>query len=151
MASLFLLFILVPAIELILLINIGGMIGVLPTLAIIVITGALGASLARWQGLSVLREVQSKLARGGLPAGALVDGVIILIAAALLLTPGFLTDLVGFSCLVPGIRSVLKAAAWKRLEKSVREGKTGLFVQFGGARRFDAKPRAPEKDGNIEM
>ncbi len=151
MAKLLLLFILVPAIELILLINIGGMIGVLPTLAIIVITGALGASLARWQGLSVLRDVQNELARGGLPAGALVDGVIILIAAALLLTPGFLTDLVGFSCLVPGLRSVLKAAAWKRLEKSIRAGRTGLFVQFGGGRRVDANPRTPEDDGNIEM
>ena len=151
MAKLLLLFILVPAIELILLINIGGMIGVLPTLAIIIFTGALGATLARWQGLGVIRDVQTELARGGLPAGALVDGVIILVAAALLMTPGFLTDIVGFACLVPGFRSVLKRAAWKRLEQAVREGRTGVFVHFGGGKMVDgSQPQRPQ-NGNIEM
>ena len=151
MGRLLLLFILVPAVELILLINIGGVIGVLPTIAVIVVTGALGATLARWQGLGVLRDVQNELARGGLPAGALVDGVLILIAAALLMTPGFLTDLVGFLCLVPGFRSVLKRAAWKRLERSVKQGRTGLFVQFGrhGMPNTPQSDRDPSK--NIEL
>jgi UPF0716 protein FxsA len=151
MAKLLLLFILVPAIELILLINIGGMIGVLPTLGIIVLTGALGATLARWQGLAVLRDVQTELARGGLPAGALVDGVIILIAAALLMTPGFITDMVGFTCLIPGFRSVLKRAAWKRLERSVQEGRTGFFVKFGGSGTTNIRPHDRPDNGNIEM
>jgi UPF0716 protein FxsA len=151
MGRLLLLFILVPAVELILLINIGKVIGVLLTIAVIVVTGALGATLARWQGLGVLRDVQNELARGGLPASALVDGVLILIAAALLMTPGFLTDLVGFLCLVPGFRSVLKGAAWKRLERSVKQGRTGLFVQFGqhGMPNTSQSDRDPSK--NIEL
>jgi UPF0716 protein FxsA len=151
MAKLLLLFILVPAIELILLIKLGGMIGILATIAIIVVTGALGATLARWQGLGVLRNVQNELARGGLPTGSLVDGVIILLAAALLMTPGFLTDLVGFSCLVPGFRSVLKRAAWKRLESAVKEGRTGLFVQFGGGATSNVARSDRDSSGNIEM
>ena len=151
MGKLLLLFIVVPAIELILLIKLGGMIGILATIAVIVITGALGATLARSQGLGVLRNVQNELARGGLPAGSLVDGVIILLAAALLMTPGFLTDIVGFSCLIPGLRAVLKRAAWKRLEKSVKEGRTGLFVQFGGGGMSDLGQTDTKQDGNIEL
>ncbi len=151
MGILLLLFIVVPAVELILLIKLGGLIGVLTTIAIIVLTGAAGATLARWQGLGVLRDVQNELARGGLPVGALVDGVLILVAAALLMTPGFLTDLVGFSCLVPGFRAALKRVAWKRLEKSVRAGRTGLFVQFGRQSARDVSSSDRDKSGNIEM
>ena len=151
MAKLLLLFIVVPAVELILLIKLGGMIGVLPTIAVIVITGALGATLARWQGLGVLRNVQNELARGGLPAGSLVDGLIILIAAALLMTPGFLTDLVGFLCLVPGFRTVLKTALWKRLEKAVKQGSTGVFVQFGTQGTGQVSRTDTDSSGNIEM
>ena len=151
MAKLLLLFIVVPAIELILLIKLGGMIGIFTTLAIIVITGALGATLARWQGLGVLMKVQSELSRGGLPASALVDGVIILIAAALLMTPGFLTDIVGFLCLVPGFRAILKSAAWKRLESAVKEGRSGVFVQFGTPRPTRVSHSDSDTSGNIEM
>jgi len=131
---LLLLFILVPAFELILLIQIGGMIGTLATIGIIVLTGALGASLARWQGLGVLRQMQLDLFEGRLPAGSMIDGAIILFAAALLLTPGFLTDAVGFLSLVPGFRLLVKRALWNRLEKAVREGRTNVFIQVGGPR-----------------
>jgi UPF0716 protein FxsA len=151
MAKLLLLFIVVPAVELILLIKIGGMIGILTTIAVIVVTGALGASLARWQGLSVLRKVQGELASGGLPAGPMVDGVIILVAAALLMTPGFLTDIVGFLCLVPGFRAVLKSAAWKRLEGAVKDGRSGVFAQFGTQGPNHASNSGPDSSGNIEM
>ena len=152
MGKLLLLFIVVPALELVLLIRLGGMIGILTTIAIIVLTGALGATLARWQGLGVLRKMQEELASGGLPAGALVDGVIILVAAALLMTPGFLTDIVGFSFLMPGFRSVLKRFAWKRLEQAVKEGRSGVFVQFGSAGPSSVSSRSrPDADGNIEM
>jgi len=151
MAKLLLLFIVVPAVELVLLIKLGGMIGILPTVAVIVITGALGATLARWQGLGVLRNVQVELARGDLPAGSLVDGLIILIAAALLMTPGFLTDTVGFLCLVPGFRTILKTALWKRLERAVKDGRTGVFVQFGGHRPDQVSRSDSDSSGNIEM
>lgn len=122
MGKLLFLFIAVPAVELILLIKLGGMIGLLPTLAIIFFTGALGATLARWQGLSVLGQIQTQMAQGQLPANALFDGVIILLAGALLLTPGFLTDIVGFLSLVPGVRNVFKRAIRKRIEQSIQHG-----------------------------
>ncbi len=131
MGKLLLLFIVVPAVELLLLIELGGLIGPLLTVAVIVVTGAAGASLARWQGLSVLRQVQREMAGGQLPAGALVDGVIILIAGALLMTPGFLTDIVGFLLLVPGVRGVVKRALRARFERSIKEGGTKVFLRMG--------------------
>ncbi len=131
MGKLLVLFILIPAVELILLIELGGLIGTLLTIGIIVLTGVAGASLARWQGLSVLHQLQREIASGQLPAGALVDGVIILIAGALLMTPGFLTDTVGFLLLVPGVRRVVKRALRARFERSIREGRTNVFLHIG--------------------
>jgi UPF0716 protein FxsA len=132
MGRLLLLFILVPILELILLIQLGGLIGTLPTIGLIVLTGALGASLARWQGLSVLRQIQQEMAAGRLPAGSLVDGVIILMAAALLVTPGLLTDIFGFLCLVPGFRGFMKRLLKRRLERSLRNGSGVFFLHVGG-------------------
>jgi UPF0716 protein FxsA len=132
MGKLLLLFILVPAVELVLLIELGGRIGTMATLALIVLTGALGASLARWQGLGVVRTMKSELAAGRIPAYSIVDGVIILLAGALLMTPGFLTDIVGFLCLVPGVRHVVKRMLWRRLEVVVQRGGAGVFVQIDG-------------------
>ncbi len=131
MGRLLLLFILVPIVELILLIQLGGVIGTWPTIGLIVVTGTLGASLARWQGLSVLRQMQFELGAGRLPAGSLVDGVIILIAAALLVTPGLITDLFGFLCLVPAFRRVIKRRLKQRFERAIVTGSSSLFIRIG--------------------
>ena len=96
MGRLLLLFVLVPALELVLLIELGQRIGTLPTLGLIVLTGVVGASLARSQGLRVLQELQRETEAGRLPAEPLVDGALILVAGALLVTPGVLTDAFGF-------------------------------------------------------
>ncbi len=152
MGKLLLLFIVVPAVELVLLIKLGGMIGLLPTLAVIVLTGTLGASLARWQGLGVLGKVQSELARGGLPAGPLVDGVIILVAGALLMTPGFFTDIAGFLFLVPGFRGVIKKIAKRRFERAIKEGTANVFMGVGGPGRWrEGGPDRGSDPNNIEM
>ena len=124
MGKLLFLFVVVPAIELVLLIELGGRIGLLPTITIIFLTGVVGATLARWQGLSVLRQMQTQMAQGQLPASAMFDAVIILVAGALLLTPGFLTDVVGFAFLVPGIRGVVKRTIQRRIEQSIVQGET---------------------------
>jgi len=121
MANLLILFIVVPAVELALLIEIGGRIGTLPTLGIIVATGAIGATLANRQGVRTVRTIQEQLAAGELPTGALVDGVIILIAGALLITPGVLTDVVGFGCLIPAVRDAVKRQLTRRFERAVQE------------------------------
>jgi UPF0716 protein FxsA len=107
---LLLLFTLVPLVELYLLIRIGGVIGVVPTIAIVVVTGALGAALARRQGLGVLRRLQEDLAGGRPPTDALIDGLLILVAGAMLLTPGLITDAAGFLLLVPAGRKVVRRA-----------------------------------------
>jgi UPF0716 protein FxsA len=130
MGKLLLLFIIVPIVELILLIQLGGIIGTWPTIGVIVVTGTLGASLARWQGLSVLRQIQTEVAAHRLPAGSLVDGVIILMAAALLVTPGLLTDIFGFLCLVPGLRRVIKRQLRRRFERAIVDGSSGLFIHI---------------------
>ncbi len=128
--KLLVLFILVPTVELALLIEVGRHIGTLATLALIAGTGALGAFFARRQGLRTLNQVRREINAGGLPAGSIVDGVIILLAAALLLTPGILTDALGFLCLVPAFRTVRKRTLWVRLVRTVREGRGSVTVHF---------------------
>jgi UPF0716 protein FxsA len=126
---LLLLFVVLPALELALLIEIGGRIGTPATLALIAVTGVVGAALARRQGLSVLRRLQEETAAGRLPTGPLVDGVLILVAAALLVTPGVLTDAFGFLCLVPAFRGFVKREVRRRLEGAVREGRVHLYTE----------------------
>ncbi|MBL4621627.1 MAG: FxsA family protein [Immundisolibacteraceae bacterium] len=104
---LFLLFISVPIFELYLLISVGRVIGSLPTIFILVFTAVLGAMLVRAQGRNTWMQIQQSLAAGRLPATEMFEGVLIVFAGALLLTPGFVTDTVGFCCLIPGVRRAL--------------------------------------------
>lgn len=141
MGVLVLLFIIVPAVELALLIEIGGQIGGLRTLMLIVLTGIVGASLARRAGLDVLARIQAETQAGRLPAGALVDGALVLLAGALLVTPGILTDVVGFGALIPGVRNVMKRLVMRYFERAAASGK----VQVGGFGP-PAPPRAAPRD-----
>jgi len=106
----FLLFLLIPLAEIYFLIVVGGIIGALPTIALVVLTAVIGAALARHQGLATLRRLQATLARGETPAIELLEGVLLLVGALLLLTPGFFTDALGFVCLIPPTRRAL--ALW---------------------------------------
>ena len=117
---LLLLFTIVPLIELYLLITIGSVIGVAPTIAIVLGTGVLGAWLARWQGLAVIRRVNEEMAAGRLPTDALIDGLLVLVAAAVLLTPGLLTDTAGFVLLVPASRAVIRKAVASAIARRVQ-------------------------------
>lgn len=105
-----LLFLLMPFIELYLLIQIGQRIGFWPTLGIVLGTGLLGGILARWQGLRAWRDVSGALRGGRAPTVELVAGALFLVGAALLLTPGVLTDAFGFAMMVPALRR--GAARW---------------------------------------
>lgn len=98
-------FVLVPLLEIYLLIKVGSFIGAVPTLLLILFTAALGAYFLRLQGLLTLARVRDSLDRGELPAESLVEGLILLIAGALLLTPGFFTDALGFIFLVRPLRT----------------------------------------------
>lgn len=102
--ALFVIFLLVPLFEIYLLLEVGGVIGVGWTIFAVVFTAILGAALVRLQGFTTLNRVRAQLERGELPAMELFEGVFLLVAGALLLTPGFFTDAVGFACLTPPLR-----------------------------------------------
>ena len=112
-ALLFLLFLLVPLAEIYLLIVVGGWIGALPTVFLVVFTAVLGALLLRHQGFWTLQRVRRAMERGQVPAVEMLEGVMLVAGGALLLTPGFITDVVGFACLLPPLRRRV-AVAWLR-------------------------------------
>ncbi|MXQ08240.1 FxsA family protein [Alphaproteobacteria bacterium GH1-50] len=138
---LFLLFLLVPLIEIALFIQIGGLIGLWPTLAIVILTAILGTFLVRSQGLQVLNQLRGSFEELRDPTEPLAHGAMILFSGALLLTPGFFTDAVGFALLVPGIRSAMYRTIRKRVNIET--------VQYGSRPQ-----RAPEDptiiDGDYE-
>lgn len=117
------LFILVPVLEIYLIIKVGSHYGAAVTILLIIATAVIGASLLRMQGFSTLQRFQNQVQRGELPATTMLEGMMLFFAGALLLTPGFFTDAVGFVLLVPPVRKVI--ALWI-LERS------GWIVQVGG-------------------
>jgi UPF0716 protein FxsA len=109
MGALFgLVFLIVPVIELLLFIWIQERIGLGPTLLGVIVTAIIGAALVRRQGLSVWRQFQMELGSGGMPARQLAHGAMVLFGGALLLTPGYLTDAVGFVLMVPAVREAIR-------------------------------------------
>lgn len=112
---LFLLILAIPALEIAVFIQVGDLIGVIPTLLGIVVTAVIGAALLRHQGLQTLRRVQESLDRGELPVADVFDGLCIVLAGALLLTPGFVTDAIGLSLFLPPVRRVLMALLARHL------------------------------------
>lgn len=110
----FLLFLLTPVIEIAVLIEVGSVIGTIQTILLIVATAVFGTVLLRRQGLEVLRRTQASLNQGEMPVAEVFEGVCLLAAGALLLTPGFITDFVGFLLLVPGLRILLGRALLQR-------------------------------------
>jgi UPF0716 protein FxsA len=119
---LFLVFTIVPIIEIWLLIKIGRVIGSLPTVAILLAISMTGAWLARSQGFRVVVAIRDELAAGRLPAAHLFDGALILAGGILLLTPGFFTDFIGIFFLIPATRKLLKSWLRSWLERRLRQG-----------------------------
>ena len=102
--AIFLLVLIIPFVEIYLLLTIGGIIGAFPTIFLVVFTALLGAWLLRQQGFSTWQRLQTSLAKNQMPAYEIIEGPIILVGGALLLTPGFITDFIGFICLIPQFR-----------------------------------------------
>lgn len=137
---LFLLFLSVPVAEIYLLIQVGQRIGALPTVGLVVGTAILGAALLRQQGLSTLMQARELMDRGELPAFQLLEGIVLVVGGALLLTPGFVTDAIGFLCLVPAIRRGLIAqliarGRWTQVSNRETEERPGHRVIDGEYRR----------------
>ena len=116
--KLFLAFTIIPIIEIYLLIEIGSMFGALTAVTLVILTGFLGAFLARMQGLQTLYRIQESLREGRMPSGELLDALLIVIAGLVLLTPGFLTDSAGFLLLIPATRNSIKY--WLRRQIELR-------------------------------
>ena len=144
-ARLFLLFVSIPVIELFIFLVLGQRIGIPMTLAIILFTGFLGAYLAKSQGLKAFARYQDALSRGRLPHEAIIESLLILIAGILLLTPGFLTDSIGFALLVPSVRTMIRG----RIEKSLKERIAVAGRDIGAPVRGKSEPQVITVDAEV--
>ena len=136
-----LLFVVLPILELMLLIEMGRYIGSLPTLGIVVLTGVTGAWLARTEGLRVFFRFQEELVSGRLPGQAMLDGVCVLVGGAFLLTPGVITDFLGFSLLLPFTRRWIQSRMRDSLERQVAAGRVHVASSYGCLLYTSPSPR----------
>lgn len=124
MRFLFLLFIIVPIIEITLLIQVGQAIGAWYTLGLVLLSAFIGVNMLRYQGLATLTRAQERLNHQELPGQEMVEGIILAVGGAMLVTPGFVTDLMGFSCLIPQLRQLLAKALMGRFTLIVASGQS---------------------------
>ena len=130
-------FITIPLVEMIILIEVGGLIGAIPTVALVVLTATIGLWLLKLEGIATLARVQEKLNQGQIPETELLEGIMLLVGGALLLTPGFVTDAIGFTCLLPGLRRpiarwIIRQGLLKAINVSGRSFRTDRPSPTGG-------------------
>ena len=112
---LFLIFVVTPIVELTVIVQVAGSTGVMNTIGLLILVSLVGAWLVRREGLGILRRAQAELAKGRMPGRELVDGLLVLLAGALMLTPGFVTDAVGLALLLPPVRAILRSVSYTHL------------------------------------
>ncbi len=117
--KLFLIFAVIPVVELALLIKVGSVIGTLNTIIIVILTAIVGAYMVKLEGMVVMYRVQENMQQGIFPAEELINGMMILMAGALLLTPGFFTDVIGFLMVFPVSRGVIKRITARYIKKRI--------------------------------
>ena len=153
--SLAFLFIVVPLAEIVVLVEVGSFVGVAGTLGLVVMTALAGALMVRQQGLASVRQIHTALSRGELPARAFYHAGFLLLAGALLLTPGFLTDTLGFLCLMPPVREQLGQWLIRHWLEAVTTGQgsagiqdpiEGNFREVGGQNDPDLTGRLDKRD-----
>jgi UPF0716 protein FxsA len=148
LGRLFLLFTLVPLVELYLLVSIGGWMGVAPTIALVAVTGILGAWLAKREGRKALASYREALTQGRMPEDGIVSGLLILVGGVLLIAPGVLTDLTGLALMIPPIRRGVAKLVTQRVQARLQSGElqvmhigSGFGSGFGAP--LDERPSAP--------
>ncbi len=141
-----LLFILVPIAEIYVIIKVGGAIGVGPTIALLILDGFLGAFLLRQQGRAAWVRFNRALAENRIPHKEVLDGVLIIFGGALLLTPGFLTDIVGLILLIPPTRAIIRALMARIVRGRISMGPRGATWGYGQVRRRGTR-RRPTPEG----
>ncbi|MBA4503098.1 FxsA family protein [Marinobacterium marinum] len=148
MRFLFLLFIIVPIIEITVLIQVGQAIGAWYTVGLVLLSAFIGVNMLRHQGLSTLARAQQRMGQGEVPGQEMVEGIVLAVGGALLVTPGFVTDVVGFSCLVPAVRrGVVKALLGRFTLVAASHSSTHAFHQE--YRSVDARHDVPRRDGDV--
>lgn len=130
------LFLVTPIVELYLIVQVAGEVGVLNTIALLVLISAVGAWLVKREGLGILRRAEAEMAAGRLPGRQLVDGFLVLFGGALMLTPGFATDALGLSLLFPPTRMLLRASTSRWFARRMAKGRHTMAwrVDLGGQR-----------------
>jgi len=141
---LFLLFTVVPLIELYLLVSIGRVLGTAPTIVLVLVTGAVGAWFARLEGARVIRRWQEALARQQLPKDGLVDALLIFIGGVLLITPGVLTDVAGLSMVMPFTRRPIAGLVRRWFERQIARGRVSVYAS-------GYNDRGPDGPGVIDV
>lgn len=143
LAKLFALFTIVPLVELLLLIPLGQQLGVWPTIGIVLLTAVVGAVLGKSQGMGAWKRITEQLAKGSLPSDAILDGLIVLIACVLLITPGVLTDITGIALLIPVARAPLRKYLKRRWTKRLQNG-TVTYIDLSAGMASNLRP-----DGDV--
>lgn len=137
MPILFILFTVVPILELVVLIKVGSAIGAFPTILLVVLISVTGAWLARVQGFLVLQKIESTINQGIMPTEEMLDGMMILAGGILLLTPGFISDIIGLVMLFPATRWLVKQLTRKYIQMMLKNGQVVTFSQFSGRKDND--------------
>jgi len=146
----FILFLVIPIIEIYFLIKVGEVIGAFPTIVLVVLTAVIGAGLLRQQGLSTLARFQQNLSTGKIPAQEMVEGIMLAVGGALLMTPGFVTDSIGFLCLLPFSRKFIAAKVIKRSSAKFTAGMSGGFTGgFSGESGGFYRDPSDSSDSNV--
>lgn len=152
MPVLFLLFVVLPILEIALLVNVGGMIGGWNTIGLVVLTAFVGAYFVKREGVSTLQTAQAKMQRNEMPGKELVDGLMLVVAGILLVTPGFITDILGFMFALPGSRHLIAAQVSKHMKMRVvmpnpSAGAGGFYQQPGSNQSPFTRPS--NEDGDV--
>lgn len=148
---LLLLFTVLPALELWLLIKLGGVIGAGNTLLLIIATGVVGAYLARMQGFLITQKIQKEMNQGRLPTEEMLDGLMVLVGGIVLLTPGIITDCLGFMLLFPGTRVLIKMVVRSQMERMVKSGNAYVFTSRSSGSAHQNSQRRHGSDGVIDV
>lgn len=142
-------FIVVPIVEIYVLAQVADSLGWLNGIALILLISFAGAFLVRRQGFEILRRLQAQIAQGNMPNNELVDGGLVLFAGALLLTPGFVTDAIGFFCLMPPTRALIRPPLVARMKTQVRVQTSGFFGGAGGSFGGFGRRGGPVYDASV--
>jgi UPF0716 protein FxsA len=145
-ALLILLFIIVPIAEIYVIIQVGQAIGALWTILLLIADSIIGARLLSWQGRGAWRRFQEALAAGRVPHNEVLDGALIIVGGAFLLTPGFLTDVIGLLLLIPPTRAVIRRAVVRSIR---RRGAVARVVYYGRPRRPPGPPQDPPPERQL--